>query len=76
MSLQANISNTPFDQKFFRPSEVGVLQWHTHTNKQTYKQTDIADSRLNQPRADSVKIPDNLLYLFFSLFYHFGFETT
>ena len=42
VSFQAKISDTPFDQKFVWPSEVGVLRWHTHTDKQTDRETDIA----------------------------------
>ena len=37
VSLHAKINNTPFNQKFVRPAEVGVLQWR----KQTKRQTDI-----------------------------------
>ena len=33
--LQANISDTHFDQKSPRPPELGVLQRHRHTDTQT-----------------------------------------
>ena len=32
---QAKMCNTPFDQNFTRPPEVGFPQWHTKTNRQT-----------------------------------------
>ena len=35
MSLQAKISDMPFDQKFFQPQEVGVSRWRTHTDGHT-----------------------------------------
>ena len=35
MSLQANNSDTPFDQNISQPPEVGVLRWHTYSNRQT-----------------------------------------
>ena len=35
VSLQPNISDTPFDQKSPRPPEEGVLNCHTHTDRQT-----------------------------------------
>ena len=37
--LHANISDTPFDQKFPRPPEEGVLNCHRQTNKQTDRHT-------------------------------------
>ena len=46
VSLQAKISNMPFDQKFFWPPEMGVSQWRRQTNTQT----DIAALWLNRPR--------------------------
>ena len=35
MWSHANISKTPFDQKFPGYPEVGVSRWHTHTDRQT-----------------------------------------
>ena len=32
VSSQPNISDWPFDQRSPRPPEVGVLQWHWHTD--------------------------------------------
>ena len=35
VSLQAKICNMHFEQNFFWPPEVGVSQWHTHTDRHT-----------------------------------------
>ena len=40
MSLQANISNTPFDQKFQGHREVGDFNCHRQKGEQTNKKTD------------------------------------
>ena len=55
VSSQANISDTPCDQKSPRPPEAGVLRRHKHKYRQTDRHMDIAVSRLNQPQVDSVK---------------------
>ena len=54
MSSQANISNTPFDQRSQRPPEVGVSQRHRQTHKQTDKHGDSMTESAQW--ADSVKI--------------------
>ena len=41
VSLQAKISDMPFNKKSFWLPEVGVLQWQTNKDKQTDTQTDI-----------------------------------
>ena len=55
VSLQANISDTPFDQKFFQPPEVGVSQWHTHTDGHTYKHCGLL------PESDSGRFCKNII---------------
>ena len=40
LSLHANISDTPWDQRSPRPPEEGVLNCHRHTDRQTDTQTD------------------------------------
>ena len=49
MSLQANISDTPFNQKSPRPPEEGVLDFHTQTSGHRDSMTESAQW------ADSVK---------------------
>ena len=54
VSFQAKIRDTPFEQKLFAPPEVGILQWHTHTNTHTDGH---GDSLTKSARlVDSVKI--------------------
>ena len=43
MSLQANISDTPFNQKSEQPPEKGVLRRHTHTDIQTSNHLQLYD---------------------------------
>ena len=42
MSLYANISDTPFDQKPTRPPEKGVLNNHRQTDRHGYSMTESA----------------------------------
>ena len=59
MSLQANISNTPFDQKSPGHPEVGVLNGPKHKDRWT----DIATLCLNQPRG---RISEKIIFIFYS----------
>ena len=54
VSWQANISDTPFDQRSLRPPEVGVLNCH----RQTHRLTDRHGASMNESAqwAKSVKI--------------------
>ena len=54
VSLQAKISNTPFDKKFVWPPEVGILQWRRQTYRRTW--------RLYDWPGPGGRICENLLY--------------
>ena len=58
MLSHAKISDRPFDQKFFRPPEVGVSRWHGHTYRQTIGHGDSMTE--SAQLADSVKATDSV----------------
>ena len=58
MSSQAKIIDTPFEQKFFQPPEVGVLRWHGHTDRQTDGHPDSMTESAQW--ANSVKTPTQI----------------
>ena len=59
--LNFNIRRIQFDQKSPRPLEGGVLRWQEQ-KKNTYRQTDIATSRLNRPKGRFSKNSYNTIY--------------
>ena len=76
--MQANISDTPFDQRYLWPTEVDVLQ-RQQRDRQTHRQADIATLWLNRP-GGLIKWNTDFLMLYIQtyicsniVFWHFYF---
>ena len=73
LSLQANISNPPFNQRFPLPPWVGIWRWHRHTDIQTLWLYNWIGQRADSVKMTYIKLFEYICEYYFKRIFIFIF---